>query len=70
LEVLSNEDLRFTTVNELNRFIKLKGIRETNNVRDIYLRALQLDGQNERLYEETDLYDIKKSFRKAGELNV
>lgn len=66
LEVLDNKNLWFTTVNNENRFIKLKGIKRMSNARDIYIRAVQLGGQSEGLYEETNAYDIKKAFRKAG----
>lgn len=70
LEVLSSKNLWFTTMNEENRFIQLKGIKKLSNIRDVYLRAVQLGGQDEELYKETDYYDIKKAFRKAGGLNV
>lgn len=70
LEVLSNKNLWFTTTNENNRFIRLKGIKKLSNSRDIYIRAVQLGGQKENLYNETDIYSIKKSFRKAGRLDV
>ena len=70
LEVLPNKKLWFTTSNESKRFIHLKGVKKLSNSRDIYLRAVQLGGQNENLYIETDHYDIKKSFRKAGKLDV
>lgn len=70
LEVLDNKNLWFTTMNEDNRFIQLKGIKKLSNARDVYLRAVQLGGQDEELYKETDSYDIKKAFRKAGGLNV
>ncbi len=70
LEVLNNKNLWFTTMNDENRFIQLKGIKKLSNARDVYLRAVQLGGQDEELYKETDYYDIKKAFRKAGGLNV
>lgn len=66
LEVLPTVNLRFTTANEKNRFIQLKGIKKDSNARDIYLRAVQLGGQDEAIYAQTDAYDIKMSFRKAG----
>lgn len=66
LEVLPSSCIWFTTTNEEQRYIQLKGIKKPNNVRDVYLRAVQLGGQEEPLYEETSLYDIKRSFRKAG----
>lgn len=70
LEVLPNKNLLFTTTNEFNRFIQLKGVKKLSNSRDIYIRAVQLGGQAETLYRETDIYNIKKSFRKAGKLDV
>lgn len=69
LEVLPIRNLWFTTLNEGERYIQLKGVKKLSNARDIYLRAVQLGGQDEPIYDETDLYDIKKSFRKAGKLN-
>lgn len=70
LEVVNSKNLWFTTMNEENRFIQLKGIKKLSNARDVYLRAVQLGGQDEELYKETDFYDIKKAFRKAGAFNV
>jgi AAA15 family ATPase/GTPase len=69
LEVLPIRNLWFTTLNEEDRYLQLKGVKKLNNARDIYLRAVQLGGQDEPIYGETDLYDIKKSFRKAGRIN-
>ncbi len=66
LEVLPISNLWFTTLNEEERYIQLKGVKKLNNARDIYLRADQLGDQEETLYAETDSFDIKKSFRKAG----
>lgn len=70
LEVLDNKSIWFTTLNADNRLIQLKGVKKYSNARDIYLRAVQLGGQNEELYKTTNHYDIKKAFRKAGELDV
>ncbi|WP_108671834.1 AAA family ATPase [Peribacillus acanthi] len=69
LEVLPIRNLWFTTLNENDRYLQLKGVKKLSNARDIYLRAVQLGGQAESIYGETDLYDIKKSFRQAGKLN-
>ncbi|MCT4612336.1 MAG: ATP-binding protein [Clostridia bacterium] len=70
LEVLPIKELWFTTLNEENRFMKLKGVKKLSNARDIYLRAIQLGGQNEEIYGETSMFDIKRSFRRAGAVNV
>ena len=69
LEVLSSKNLWFTTTNENNRYIQLKGIKALNNTRDVYLRAIQLGGQDEEIYKETKTFHIKRAFRKAGKVN-
>ncbi|MEO4055503.1 AAA family ATPase [Solibacillus sp. CAU 1738] len=69
LEVLSNKNLWFTTTNEENRYIQLKGIKAVNNMRDVYIRAVQLGGQDEEIYKETKTFRIKKGFRKAGKVD-
>lgn len=66
LEVLAIKNLWFTTTNEDRRYIQLKGIKEVNNARDVYLRAIQLGGQDEEVYKETKTFKIKRAFRKAG----
>ena len=68
LEVLGVENIMVTTTNEMNRFIHLKDIKETNNLRRVYLRAIQLGGQDEAIYEETDSFDIQRAFKRAGEI--
>lgn len=69
LEVLPINNLWFTTLNESDRYLQLRGVKKLSNARDIYLRAIQLGGQEEAIYAETNLFDIKTSFRKAGILN-
>ncbi|MBK3495876.1 ATP-binding protein [Viridibacillus sp. YIM B01967] len=69
LEVLPIHELWFTTTNEENRYMQLKGVKKLNNPRDVYLRAVQLGGQDEDIYKETNSYDIKRAFRKAGIVN-
>ena len=66
VEVLPTENLWFTTLNENDRYLQLKGVERLSNARDVYLRAVQLGGQDEEIYAETNLYDIKMAFRKAG----
>jgi len=68
LEVLETENIMVTTTNEMNRFIHLKDVKKTNNLRRVYLRAIQLGGQDEVIYEETDSFDIQRAFGKAGEI--
>ncbi|MFF5996613.1 AAA family ATPase [Lysinibacillus sp. KU-BSD001] len=65
LEVLTTKDLWFTTSNEQRRYIQLKGVKTLHNTRDVYLRAIQLGGQDESVYEDTKSFHIKKAFWKA-----
>lgn len=69
LEVLNSKNLWFTTNNEDHRYIKLKGIKQGSNARDIYLRSVQLASQNDDVYHKDDFYDIKEAFKKAGEVS-
>lgn len=62
LEVLKSKQLYFTTTNEDKRLIKLKNVNATNNIRDLYIRALQLGGQSQELYDYKDESDIKRAF--------
>lgn len=66
LEVLAIKNLWFTTTNEHHRYMQLKGMKEVDNARDVYLRAIQLGGQEEEIYKETKTFKIKRAFRKAG----
>lgn len=69
LEVLGKDNIIVTTTNKNNRYIKLKNIKTTNNIRDFYLRGLLVGGQNEEIYKETDINDIARAFRRAGEIH-
>ncbi|MDU1846800.1 MAG: AAA family ATPase [Niallia nealsonii] len=69
LEVLEKDNLVFTTTNPEKRYINLKGLKETNNIRDVYIRAIQLGTDEEPVYQETDRYNIMDAFEEAGELN-
>lgn len=67
LEVLPIANLWFTTTNEYERFIQLTGVRKNSNARDKYIRAVQIGGQSEELYKETDSFKIKTTLIKAGQ---
>ncbi len=66
LEVLDKNDIIFTTINPKNRYIKLKNVRKTNNLRDVYLREIFLGEQKDPIYNKTKSYTISRAFRKAG----
>lgn len=66
LEKLNTNSVIFTTTNEENRYVRFKNIGKGNNLRDKYYRAIELGGQTENLYEETNSFDINYAFRSAG----
>lgn len=69
LEKISKDSIIFTTTNPENRYVKFKYAKPNNNLRDMYLREMIVKEQNEELYKETNQYDIKRAFYRAGVLN-
>ena len=69
LEKISKDNIIFTTTNPENRYIKFKYAKPSNNLRDMYLREMIVQEQNEELYKETNQYDIKRAFYRAGVIN-
>ena len=66
LEMIDKESIMFSTTNPNNRYIHMKNVRESNNLRNMYIRSITLGGQSEEIYEETDSLKIARAFRKAG----
>ncbi len=66
LEMLDKESIMFSTVNPEKRYIHLKYVKGTNNLRSMYIRSITLGGQEESIYEETNSLKIARAFRKAG----
>ena len=66
LEMVDKESIMFSTTNPNNRYIHMKNVRESNNLRNMYIRSITLGGQSEEIYEETDSLKIARAFRKAG----
>ncbi|MGN0072116.1 MAG: AAA family ATPase [Atopobiaceae bacterium] len=62
LECLPSGCLVFTTTNPDNRYIRFRGSAATNNLRSQYIRAINLGGQKEQVYEPTDELDIDAAF--------
>ena len=58
----------FSTVNPDRRYIRMKNVKASNNLRDTYLRGITLGGEEEVIYEETDSLRIARAFRKAGRM--
>ena len=68
LEVLDKKFLYFTTSNPKNRYVHLKGIGATNNLRDTYFREILLGEQDEELYSRTKRFKIVAALKKAWRL--
>lgn len=66
LEVIDKNNISFSTVNPENRYIRMVNIKKTNNLRDCYIRALNLGGQEEDLATEVKESAIRRALRKAG----
>lgn len=66
LEMLNKDSIMFSTANPNNRYIHMKNVKGSNNLRSMYLRSITLGGQDENMYEETDSLKIARAFRKAG----
>lgn len=66
LEVLNKESLIFTTSNPDNRYIHLKGVGRTNNLRSLYLREILGNSQDEQIYDAAKRQRMIAAFMKAG----
>lgn len=67
LEILNKDAIYFTTTNLKNRYIRFSNVKNNNNLRSLYIRSINLGGQKEKLYNETDNDEIRRAFRLAGE---
>ena len=67
LEKLDKESLVFSTANPQKRFIRITHIKNNNNLRNVYLRGVDLGGLDECIYEETNSFEIAHALRKAGD---
>lgn len=66
LEVLKKENLIFTSTNPNNRYIRLKGVGKTNNLRNLYLREILGNTQDEQIYDAAKKQRMIAAFMKAG----
>lgn len=67
LEVIAKSSLVFTTTNPKRRYIKFRGSKATNNLRDQYLRAINIGGQPETIYDPTSKYEIDAALYEASQ---
>ncbi|HSQ41643.1 MAG TPA: AAA family ATPase [Fibrobacteraceae bacterium] len=69
LEMIRKESLIFTTTNPAERYIRMSGVKTNNNLRDLYLRSINLGGQKEPVYQATNPFELSQAFRKAGTID-
>lgn len=69
LEKLNADSLIFTTTNPKNRYYKFSKTSEKDSLRGKYYRCINLGGQKENLYQQTDHFEIVRAFRIAGRMN-
>lgn len=67
LETLDKGFVAFTTINPSNRYTRINGMKENQNLRDFYFRDIVLGGQDEPLYKPTNNAEIALAFREAWE---
>ncbi len=66
LEMLDTNSIIFTTTNPKNRYMRFANVKSNNNLRNMYYRSINLGGQKEEIYKETNSFDISRAFRIAG----
>jgi len=66
LEMLDTSSIIFTTTNPENRYMRFTNVKSNNNLRNLYYRSINLGGQKEEIYKETNSFDISRAFRIAG----
>lgn len=67
LEMLDKESIVFSTTDPDKRFVRPKGVHGTNNLRDMYIRAINTGGGAERLADKVKQADIAYALILAGE---
>ncbi len=68
LEMLDTNAIVFTTTNPQNRYMRFANVKSNNNLRNLYYRSINLGGQKEEIYKETNSFEISRAFRVAGRL--
>lgn len=66
LEVLESKSIVFTTTDSNDAYKKPTNIKRTNNLRDVYLRTIELGNDKIGYYNRTNSFEINRAFRKAG----
>lgn len=69
LEKLKKESIYFSTTDPKERFIHMQNVKPNHNLRDLYLRTIELGGQKKELYEYTSKIKMIRAFKKAGKIH-
>lgn len=69
LEMLDTNSIVFTTTNPQNRYMRFANVKFNNNLRDLYYRSINLGGQKEEIYKDTNSFEISRAFRFAGRMS-
>ena len=67
LEVLKKQNIVFTTANPKNKYIRLKGVGHTNNLRRLYMSEITGNTQDEIIYDAAKSQRMNAAFLRAGE---
>ncbi len=70
LELLDKKYLCFTSINPKHRYVRIKGVKTNNNLRDFYYRDIELGMQHDALYDSTDRAQIAFYLYEVGHPNV
>lgn len=66
LELVSKSSIFFTTENPERRFVTMKAVKASNNLRDMYIRTIGFGGQKEQLAPEFEESYIVLSMARAS----
>ncbi len=66
LEVISKKFICFTSANPNNRYVRIKNVSATNNLRDTYFREIIIGEQDEVFYNYTQNFKIISALINAG----
>lgn len=68
LETMDKNFVVFTTVNEMNRYIRPSNIKTNHNLRDTYFREILINNSENAVYQATDSSAIELALVKAGKI--
>lgn len=69
LEVIDRNHIYFTTTDPDDRYMQMKGIRDSNNLRNVYFREILTNStQDKEVYSYTNRCMIVEAIRMAGEI--